>query len=135
MWEQKVDGSGCVHCVNDTYNWFDARESFIPAVNDSAPCDMTSCPGPVTGLGGYHDWRLPTVAELQTIVDLTVLGCGSGSLCIDSIFEPTTAGLYWSSTTFAGDSSLAWDVTFNGGNVVIDYKIASQPVRAVRGGR
>ena len=139
QWEKKVAGSACVHCVDNFYDWFGARESFIPAVNDSAPCDATGCPGPVRGLGGYNDWRLPTVAELQTIVDLTVPGCGVGSPCIDPIFGPTAdataADVYWSSTTLAGNSSRVWYVNFFVGLVFDDDKTSSCRVRAVRGGR
>ena len=47
----------------------------------------------------------------------------------------TAADNYWSSTTNAGNSSNAWNVNFNDGNVNNDNKSNSLRVRAVRGGR
>ena len=46
----------------------------------------------------------------------------------------TAADNYWSSTTNAGNSSNAWNVNFNDGNVNNDDKNNSLRVRAVRGG-
>jgi Protein of unknown function (DUF1566) len=46
----------------------------------------------------------------------------------------TAADNYWSSTTNAGNSSNAWNVNFNDGNVNNDDKNNALRVRAVRGG-
>jgi len=131
QWEKKVAGSACVHCVDGAYTWSDAMLSFIAAVNNSSADGVTA-----TGLGGYNDWRLPTIDELQTIVDLTVPGCGSGSPCIDPIFGPTVASSYCSSTTFAGNSSRVWSIYFANGSMFAGLKEdISRSVRAVRGGQ
>ncbi len=62
----------------------------------------------------YNSWRLPTSTELQTIL-LAPNPCGT-SPCIDPLLGPTnTAFLYLSSTTFAGDATYAWTVSFNDG--------------------
>ena len=46
-------------------------------------------------LGGHSDWRLPTVKELQSIVDYA-----KHNPAIDTMFFPDTkASVYWSSTT------------------------------------
>jgi hypothetical protein len=87
------------------------------------------------GFAGHCDWRLPTIAELQTIVDLSAPGCGGGSPCIDeTVFGPTAAFIYWSSTTDSVIPGLAWDVFFNSGFVFNDPKVVPLHVRAVRGG-
>jgi hypothetical protein len=65
-------------------------------------------------LGGYDDWRLPDVKELQSIVDYTRSPATSGSAAIDPIFETSTIvdeggdpnwPFFWSSTTHASQVS------------------------------
>ena len=117
-----------MHCVDDTYDWFGARESFIPAVNDSSADGRT-----VTGLGGQRDWRLPNIAELQTI-----LNCSSDfATCVDPIFGPTAPHPGWSSSSGATNPTLAWGVFFFdfSGSAHLFSKSSSFRVRAVRGGR
>ena len=83
-------------------------------------------------LGGHRDWRLPTIAELQTILD-----CSLGAPCIDPTFGPTAATLsaYWSSTSNAINLGVAWEANFDAGFVGFDRKSADRRVRAVRGGQ
>jgi hypothetical protein len=86
------------------------------------------------GPGLYRDWRVPTIAELQSIVDASVAGCGTGTLCIDPIFGPTAASAYWSSSS-AADPAFAWDVIFGNGNTGLNVKtFVVVSARAVRGG-
>ena len=69
---------------------------------------------------------------MQTIVD-----CGSGIPCIDTIFGPTQSNAYWSSTAgplIRGSYPLAWLVNFSNGNLSADAKYYDYYVRAVRGG-
>jgi hypothetical protein len=63
---------------------------------------------------GHSDWRLPTVKELQSIVDYTRSPDTTDSAAIDPIFECTRIenedgeddyGHYWSSTTHIGGST------------------------------
>jgi len=153
QWEKKVAGSGCLHCVDDMYNWSiygspypdgAAFTGFLATLNGGATgvgnCvdDGTSPPTGVSGgFAGHCDWRLPTIVELQTIMDLTKGFCGGswpGDPCIDPIFGPTRADLYWSSTSVAIAPSLAWHVHFNFGRARYDDKWHGFWVRAVRGG-
>jgi len=85
---------------------------------------------PSEQLGGHRDWRLPTSAELQTILD-----CSAGAPCIDPTFGPTAASAYWSSTSNAGNPDLAWFANFFNGDVLIFNESIDLRVRAVRGGR
>ncbi len=65
-------------------------------------------------LGGFSNWRVPTVTELVSIFDLTV----SALPLINSTVFPNTADVrYWTSTLLAGDSTKAWDVLFTTGEI------------------
>jgi hypothetical protein len=132
QWEQKDGTVGGIcfifpgvisHCVNTTYTWADASIFIITELNGTAPDSST-----LTGaFAGFSDWRLPTIVELNTIVDQTALGFHSGNPCVDPIFGPTVASFYWSATTVAGDPSNVRIVDFGNGAVSSDLY-----VRAVR---
>ena len=81
-------------------------------------------------LGGYSDWRLPSVKELLFIVDNS-----KHSPSIDNQFQNTISNYYWSSTTFASNTSGAWFVYFSNGYTYNYYKDNSYYVRCVRAGQ
>ena len=81
-------------------------------------------------LNGKDDWRLPNKKELLSIVDYSTY-----SPAISSIFAKTTSYYYWSSTTYASDTSGAWSVYFYGGGTVYSHKSDSDVVRCVRAGQ
>src|SRR5262249_54012301 len=101
---------------------------------------------------GHSDWRLPTVSELQTIVDVSGPACGSGTACVPlefggrgvceggwSVTETagcscTQAGLSWSATSLASPSTSAWLVNFGTGGAEFLDKTLNYYVRAVRAG-
>lgn len=84
---------------------------------------------------GKCDWRLPTVEELQGLVDLNAFGCGTDPFAAcTTIPGYTTAGPYWSSSSVSDDELKAWVVDFSDGTVHAQEKLESQFVRGVRGG-
>ena len=68
--------------------------------------------------GGYTDWYLPSIAELNTLYTNQVAIGGFAS------------GLYWSSSEVS--SSVAWSQYFVGGSLYYRYKSVTVYVRAVR---
>ncbi len=81
-------------------------------------------------LGGYTNWRLPTIGELKGIVKSTV-----NNPAISGIFQHTASNNYWSSTTSASTSYNAWNVYFGNGDKGNYVKTNNFYVRCVRAGQ
>jgi len=84
------------------------------------------------GLAGTT-WRLPTMREILTIVDISVAPPGP---TIDAaVFPDTPASFFWSSTPYSGTPGNAWSAHFQYGfaygNMVSDTSYA----RCVSSGR
>jgi uncharacterized protein DUF1566 len=146
MWEQKencsVTGSANPRCAENTYTWSATPDKqptgtlysdFLEGLNDlKTPNDGTLTPC----FANHCDWRIPTIAELRSILSAPYPTCAAP--CIDPIFGPTPLTLYqWSSTTEAGvDPDIAWSVDFFNGQVLNAFtKEFNLSVRAVRGAR
>lgn len=154
QWEMKTGtiGSpnpGDIHDVNNTYTLSNADladgtayTNFLATLNNGASVDGK----PKTDITGCFakrcDWRLPTIVELQSIVDINVPTCGSKKTgpCIRPIFGPTQGdtpnfGFYWAATTVTAATTDAWGVGFKTGQVGNLGKSIPVFVRAVRSKR
>lgn len=71
----------------------------------------------------HSDWRLPNRKELRSLVNYgqanTAIGLNTQG------FANVQAVYYWSSTTYAGNTSNAWSVDMGGGAVTADPKSGS----------
>lgn len=80
-------------------------------------------------LCGWDDWRLPTRAELLSLVDDTRYAPATDT----EFFPDCKSEWYWSSTPYAASpGGCAWIVHFDDGNSYWNYQSGVYLVRAVR---
>ncbi len=138
MWEKK-SADGGLHDRNNSYYWSgnSVQETvwdWLEDVNGEG----------VTGFAGHHDWRLPNVKELQSIVNYQSFSSAAPAAFNSNCVTGTTVltgsctfqSAYWSSSSLAGSTivGLAWAVNFDLGDVSWYFKSSNFRVRAVRGG-
>jgi hypothetical protein len=143
IWEVKTNKDGVKnyddpHDADNTYTWYDSN----PAINGGyagIPGNGTDTEDFVKALndahyGGCSDWRMPTFKELTHIVNY---GIPASRPTIDAKYFPNTqkTSFYWSSTTYASDTHLAWSMNFDYGYDHVDSKNNGYYARAVRGGK
>lgn len=76
----------------------------------------------------HSGWRLPNIAELQTIVERE----NSNPPINNTIFPNTPNNAFWSSSPYVGSTNYAWYVYFYDGYVHDGSRNISLPVRLVR---
>ena len=78
---------------------------------------------------GYTDWRLPTVKEYYTIVDLL-----TNRPALKNVFDQREGEWFWTITNFAGEpEKQAWRISLSYGEVEAYRKDRGHFVRCVRG--
>jgi len=124
MWEQKTGAN-----VDATVSWATAAsEAVSAATGTSANGEQIS-----GSLAGHQDWRLPSIDELETIVDFNAPACASAA-CIVPVFGPTHLGDYWTITSGQTDGTKAWVIGFDDGALDVIAKSGTAATRLVRGG-
>ncbi len=142
MWEVKTDDNG-LHDKNWRYSWYepyDTKNGGYAGYQNGSTCGTPGACNTdayvkavnTAGWCGYKDWRIPSKAELLSIVDYSQL-----NIMIDtSYFPDIVSDWFWSSSPYANDVNSAWVVNFNtNGNDYSTYKNHDYAVRLVRGGQ
>ena len=146
VWEKKQDldftqQPANPHDANNTYTW----TTTTTAENGTAYTSFLASVNAGSGFGGANGWRLPTLAELETILlDFPCTGKGRGpdchcpsAPCVDPMLDAsnTIAAAFWTATTSLRFPEDAWLVFFDNGDALAPYgKGSASSVRAVRGG-
>lgn len=140
MWEKKMPGGSGQNCVENLHgvkalcDWNTAMSEWLSRMNGlSDEADGSD----QKGLGGYTDWRLPTQAELKSLLDSNAGSCGgSEGPCIDAAFAPTgTEQGYWSATTATAFPKRTWAVHFGHGFLGTPAKSVTRPAKATPYGK
>jgi len=85
-------------------------------------------------VGGRLGWRLPTLQELASLIDPNNPD-GNPDLPPGHPFSNVQSSGYWSATTHANDTSVAWGVSLTHGGVSTGDKTGTGHVWCVRGGQ
>jgi len=119
------NGNGTVTDTSTGLMW---QQAYSPGTGTWEQA-LAYCEG--LNLGGYTDWRLPTVNELRSLLDYSRYE----SMINATYFPGTVSSFYWSSTTDAEFTDRACGVGFYDGYDSGHNKYNSTYVRAVRGGQ
>ena len=117
-WKKCSEGQSGVDCSTGTattYTWQGALQQ-AQSVNNNG------------GFAGYKNWRLPSIKELNSIVEEQ---CIEPSINL-AVFPESQGSWYWSSSPNADGSSGAWSVNFGNGYSYSHGKGNNSFVRLVR---
>jgi len=110
MWKQCAEGlstttTPCDTGTHQTFTWQAALQQ-AASVNTGG------------GYAGYTDWRVPSVRELQSLIERACVTPSINSTLFPNTLSTTGNGITWSSSPVAGASGMAWYVNFvdGGGN-------------------
>jgi hypothetical protein len=166
VWEKKVMQNNTpdpanLHDADNSYPWTGLCGGGMACRTDAEcpggqACEAQDSPGTghtifewaealnAQGFAGYTDWRVPTVGELNDLVDYSNLAPSINQVFHDAdtggcpdVTDPacsrTSSNFYWTSTPSAGDSTASWAVSFFDGFVSGGSKQTLFFVRGVRG--
>jgi hypothetical protein len=123
IWESKKasgDRAGTNRYTNLSNHLATDASGYVDALNATQHC-------------GFSDWRLPTVEELQGVLDFSAT---SGPMVNQGVHFPNTpATEHWTGTAYVGTSTFpsAWTVSLSTGNVGAANRSTEYAVRLVRG--
>ena len=117
-------GNGTVYDTKTKLTW----QQTVPSTTWSWADAKTYCAGVGSRLGGTS-WRLPTLKELQSLVDYSQT---TPPMIDSTAFPGVPSAMFWSASPLAGSSSGAWDVYFGNGQTGFCGVSGTFNVRCVR---
>ncbi len=117
VWKTCSEGLSGATCATGTASTM----SWNNAVNQCAALNTANSGA---GYAGIKTWRLPTSAELETIIDYGVFNPS-----ITAAYFPATVASSWSSTAYVFDTSNAWLAAFGFG---YNYSFPKTNIYSVR---
>ena len=119
MWKQYLEGQSGADCEGTVgqFNWDDAMK--IPKTVNQR------------GFAGYHDWRIPSREELESLV----MPERANPAISTEVFPNTPASDVWSGSPGAYSAKDAWYVGFDSGYSDLESRRYGLGVRLVRGGQ
>jgi len=117
MWTKDANAPGPFNCSPGTFKLWQEGLDYVNCINDS-------------NYLGYHDWRLPNIEELHSILDYSQF---SPALSSGHSFVNVSQGYYWSSTTLARFKDNARNLNIWHGISAYLNKGISMPVWPLRG--
>ena len=118
-WTKDANAPGPTACGPGTTNTWQGALDYVACLNTSNYLN-------------HSDWRLPNINELESLVDLSQTG---PALPAGHPFVNAQSNYYWSSSTYAYDTSRAWDVIMVNSDVNVNFKTNSNYVWPVRSGQ
>lgn len=102
------------NCANATRGWITVFSDVVQ-LNTGGTMNGNDC-GDTSNFGSHQtDWRVPHWEELRSLVDYSQ--DGPSLPAGHPFYSVQPFGLYWSSTTEAGDTSHAWSLDLRYGNL------------------
>ena len=127
MWKRCPEGYTWSSSITCTLTGGGAAKTFIwqKALQQGANATFPA------GAGGFTDWRLPNIKELDSIVEQQCINPSINS----SLFPDTPSTYFWSASLYVSNPTFALSVNFSNGADYKENKIGSYYVRLVRGGQ
>ncbi len=125
IWTQNANTPTVGTCTGGTKSWQGAL-AYVFCLNSA---------NGGAGAYGHNDWRLPTVNELQSLINLEL--SNSAAWLNTENFMNVQASNYWTSTTVVNFTSRAWNVNMGSGLVSTAHPKETSPryVWPVRAGQ
>ena len=141
MWEIKTTDFG-LHDQRHTYSWYNPNDKYNGGDAGTqngghcvdSQCDTASYLKEVNAIGycGYHNWRLPTVDELQSIVDYQRYSPSINTVYFPDLHNPNSEQKFWTASPYLDDKDSAWFITFYDGYSNASHKRNHFSIRLVR---